>query len=80
MSSPHVVIEDHTGQRATVSIDALPIHELRGFTVVGPAFAPDDPRTAEEAAEEHRAAVAQREAVLNPAHKRTTPANKKERK
>lgn len=77
--SDHVVIEDPTGQRATVSVDALPVHELRGFTAVGPAVAPGDPRTAEEVEEENRAAIAQRDAVLAP-KKRATTNTKKEGK
>jgi hypothetical protein len=48
----HVVIEDPSGARATVGLEAVPHHQLRGFTVIGAAIAPGDPRTPEEAAKE----------------------------
>ncbi len=50
MSTDHIVIEDPSGVRATVSIDALHDHELRGFTAIGKAIAAGDPRTEDEAA------------------------------
>lgn len=43
-----VVIEDESGERAVVSLDAVRDHEARGFKTIGYAVAPGDPRTAEE--------------------------------
>ena len=63
MSNEHVVVEDREGVRATVGIDAVPQHELRGFTVIGPAVAPGDARTPDEAAAEATEQAAQVEAV-----------------
>lgn len=54
----HIVIEDASGLRATVSIDALHDHELRGFTAIGKAVAAGDPRTEDEAAKDAAAQAA----------------------
>ncbi len=66
----HIVIEDSTGLRATVSIDALHDHELRGFTAIGKAVAAGDPRTEDEAAKDAAAQAtaekATREKYLSP--------------
>lgn len=63
MSTDHIVIEDPSGARATVSIDALHDHEQRGFTAIGKAIAPNDPRTEDEAAKEIAAAAAVQKAI-----------------
>ena len=72
------VIEDPSGERATVSVDAVPEHKLRGFGVVGQAVAAGDPRTIEEAEQDKKDAEAARvaaiEEVTQPARK--TPAKK----
>ena len=78
----HVVIEDPTGARAAVGIDAVPAHKLRGFVVIGPAVANGDPRTVEEAAQDDKTAAAARAAVeqevLNPSGKKSaTPKKEK---
>ena len=62
----HVVIEDPSGARATVALDAVAEHKLRGFSVVGPANAPGDLRTVDEAEQEVQSA-------------RKKPATKKEK-
>jgi len=77
----HVVIEDTTGARAVVGIDAVPAHKLRGFVVVGPAFANGDARTIAEVAQQDKDAQAARvtaeKEVLNPSGNK--PATKKEK-
>lgn len=85
MSHDHVVIQDPTGERATVSELAAPAHIASGFTLIGPAVNPGDPRTPEEAAAEQAAAEAAVEAVreqIKPTRKSGTTAaqNKKENK
>ena len=66
----HIVIEDASGLRATVSIDALHDHELRGFTAIGKAIAAGDPRTeaeaAKDAADQAAAQKAARDKFLAP--------------
>jgi len=78
----HVVIEDPSGARAVVGIDAAAEHKLRGFVIIGEAAAPGDPRTIEEAAQADKTAEAARvavvEEVLNPSGKKA--ATKKETK
>lgn len=76
MEHDHVVIEDPTGARATVSIAAAPVHELRGFTVVGAAVAPGDPRTVDEAAGDEAAARAATAAVIEKVAGKPRPSTK----
>lgn len=78
----HVVIEDPSGARATVGIDAVPQHQLRGFTVIGAAIAPGDPRTPEEAATEAAAEQSAIDALaksLKSTRSGASAANKKEK-
>lgn len=78
MSTDHVVIEDSTGARATVSVDALHDHELRGFTAIGKAIAPGDPRTETEAAKDAAAEVAAQKAIRDKYIAPKKPQPKKE--
>ena len=77
-----VVIEDPTGARAVVGIDAVPGHKLRGFVVIGEAVAANDPRTANEVEQAEKDAAAARAAVekevINPQGGKTA-APKKEK-
>lgn len=74
------VIEDPTGARATVSVDAVPEHKLRGFVVIGEAVASGDPRTIEEAEQEAKDAEAARVAAIEEIRKPSRkPAPKKEK-
>lgn len=75
----HVVIEDPTGARATVGLDSVAAHKLRGFVVVGPAVAPGDLRTVDEAEAESVAAQAARAAVVKEVQAARKPTSKKEK-
>lgn len=78
----HVVIEDPSGARATVALEAVPHHQKRGYVVVGAAIAPGDPRTPEEAAKEaaeESSAVAAVAKSLTPATSGASAAPKKEK-
>ncbi len=76
----HVVIEDPSGARATVALDAVAEHKLRGFSVVGPANAPGDLRTVDEAEQEAQDVLAARAAVVKEVQSaRKKPATKKEK-
>ncbi len=72
------VVEDPSGARATVHVDAVPEHKLRGFVVIGEAVNPGDPRTVEEAAQEAKDAEAARAAAVEEISKpvRKSPAKK----